>query len=211
METLEQLGAARPLLIIAGNLALDFANTVDDPQGPAHFDHLGSVDRVLAWAANRGLLASVEDDPLLASVLDSRRRMTPELRRLHRLRQTVQAGFTAVAHGQHFPEPEWRELRGAVAAAITHADLGSSPDGRSRLDWPAYHLATVRYAVAQAAYQLLTGGDLHRVKHCAGCHWLFLDQSKNSSRRWCSMQDCGTSAKMRRYIDRRAARRRPPS
>jgi len=37
METLEQVDAARPLLIVGGNLALDFANTVDDPGGPRHF------------------------------------------------------------------------------------------------------------------------------------------------------------------------------
>ena len=42
METLEQAGA-RPLLIVGGNLALDFANTVDDPGGPADFDHLGDA------------------------------------------------------------------------------------------------------------------------------------------------------------------------
>ena len=63
-------------------------------------------------------------------------------------------------------------------------------------------------AVAVAAYDLLTGGQLHRVKHCAQCHWLFLDRSKNGSRRWCSMEDCGASVKMRRYVARRAARRR---
>ena len=62
-------------------------------------------------------------------------------------------------------------------------------------------------AVARAAYDLLTGDHLARVKVCAGCHWLFLDRSKNGSRRWCSMEDCGTSAKMRRYVARRAARR----
>ena len=49
METLEQAGA-RPLLIVGGNLALDFANTVDDPGGPADFDHLGDAGRSIAWA-----------------------------------------------------------------------------------------------------------------------------------------------------------------
>jgi predicted RNA-binding Zn ribbon-like protein len=36
---------------------------------------------------------------------------------------------------------------------------------------------------------------------------LFLDRSKNGSRRWCSMDDCGTDLKKRRYVATRAARR----
>jgi predicted RNA-binding Zn ribbon-like protein len=53
----------------------------------------------------------------------------------------------------------------------------------------------------------LTGDQLHRIEHCTGCPWLFIDHSKNANRRWCSMDDCGTSAKIRRYVERRAARR----
>jgi predicted RNA-binding Zn ribbon-like protein len=54
----------------------------------------------------------------------------------------------------------------------------------------------------------LTSGPLGRVKGCAGCNWLFVDESKNKSRRWCSMEECGTHAKMRRYVARRAAKRK---
>jgi hypothetical protein len=56
METLDA-GGPRPLLIIGGVLALDFANTVDDPGSPAGFDYLGDAIRTAACAANRGLRA----------------------------------------------------------------------------------------------------------------------------------------------------------
>ena len=97
-----------------------------------------------------------------------------------------------------------------MAHAVAHADLAVDGE-RVVLRWPGDGLGTVGGAVgdavSQAAYDLLTGDHLARVKVCAGCHWVFLDQSKNGSRRWCSMEDCGTSAKMRRYVARRAARR----
>jgi len=50
---------------------------------------------------------------------------------------------------------------------------------------------------------LLTG-DLRRVKRCPShdCLWLFHDDSKNLSRRWCAMDDCGTLDKVRRYRER---------
>jgi predicted RNA-binding Zn ribbon-like protein len=63
------------------------------------------------------------------------------------------------------------------------------------------------WPVVYGAAELLTAADLSRVKQCAGCPWLFLDRSKNGSRRWCSMEDCGTHAKIVKYVARRAARR----
>jgi predicted RNA-binding Zn ribbon-like protein len=73
--------------------------------------------------------------------------------------------------------------------------------------WDLAHLQSPLWPVAEAAYRLLTGPDLQRVKRCAGCPWLFLDSSKNGSRRWCSMEVCGTHEKIRRYVNRRAERR----
>jgi predicted RNA-binding Zn ribbon-like protein len=64
------------------------------------------------------------------------------------------------------------------------------------------------WPVAHAATALLTSGDLDRLKLCAGCHWVFLDSSRNHSRRWCTMEVCGTDEKKRRYVAKRAARRR---
>ena len=61
--------------------------------------------------------------------------------------------------------------------------------------------------LAYAAWDLLTSGPLNRVKRCPACPWLYLDQSKNGSRRWCTMEDCGKAVKMRRYVAKRAAAR----
>jgi predicted RNA-binding Zn ribbon-like protein len=63
------------------------------------------------------------------------------------------------------------------------------------------------WPVAEAAYRLLVGQEIQRLKRCAGCPWLFVDRSKNHSRRWCSMEICGTDEKMRRYVTKRADRR----
>jgi predicted RNA-binding Zn ribbon-like protein len=61
--------------------------------------------------------------------------------------------------------------------------------------------------VARSAEELLLSGDPRRAKECpgpdGGCGWLFYDESKNASRRWCSMEGCGSQAKMRRYRSRR--------
>ncbi|GLW26356.1 hypothetical protein Mame01_63980 [Microbispora amethystogenes] len=65
--------------------------------------------------------------------------------------------------------------------------------------------------LAHAAVEFLSTADLRRLRVCplaeGGCGWLFLDHSRNGSRRWCAMADCGSQAKARRLTERRRARR----
>jgi predicted RNA-binding Zn ribbon-like protein len=58
-------------------------------------------------------------------------------------------------------------------------------------------------SVVHAAVQLLTTGALDRVKGCGGCRFLFYGEGKNRSRRWCGMDDCGTTEEVRRYVGAR--------
>ena len=57
-----------------------------------------------------------------------------------------------------------------------------------------------------AAVELLTDGPLDRIKTCGNCRWLFIDQSRNHSRRWCSMDECGIQMKHARFVERRRRR-----
>jgi predicted RNA-binding Zn ribbon-like protein len=100
-------------------------------------------------------------------------------------------------------------VREEYAVAVAHTELlpGSdayawswegAPDDFGRPLWP----------VARSAVELLTEGDLRRVKECPGagdCGWLFYDTSRNGARRWCSMEGCGSRAKMRRHYARHRA------
>ena len=210
METLELAVPPRPLFVVAGNLALDFANTVDYPTEPRRFDHIEDVPRLLGWAANMTLLSAEQQDGLAALAKSRPSAAAADLRRAHQLRRSVQAVFGAIADGQPVPEQSWRDLRRTIADAIGHADLTIEQD-HAHLVWDGASLDAVTRRVAYAAHELLTGGQLSRVKRCAACPWLYVDQSKNSSRRWCTMDDCGKNVKMRRYVERRSARRQEGS
>jgi predicted RNA-binding Zn ribbon-like protein len=60
------------------------------------------------------------------------------------------------------------------------------------------------WLIADSAAEMLTTGDLSRLKQCPGddCGWLFEDTSKNRRRQWCDMQACGNLAKVRRFRSR---------
>ncbi|MFL6119025.1 CGNR zinc finger domain-containing protein, partial [Actinophytocola sp.] len=170
---------------------LDFANTVDDPLGPARHDHLATYEDLVRWSVRAGVLRDGRGAAQSGAAL----------RRAHALRDTLNEVFGAVATGD---EVHWEELRPYVVDAVAHASLSETYS----LTWPdATEPHAMLWPVAHAAAQLLTGPDVHRVKRCAGCPWLFLDRSRNGSRRWCAMNDCGTHEKIRKYVARRAARR----
>jgi predicted RNA-binding Zn ribbon-like protein len=210
METFLADPPVRPLDVVGGNLALDFANTVDDPYGPVRFDHIENVPRLLRWGRTVQLLSEPEYDELAVLAQEQPAVIATGLRRAHGLRRAVQSVFGAIAIGQPIPEQPWRDLRRWIAEAIGHADLtGDHAD--IDLVWRGGTLDAMLWPIAYAAHGLLTGTTLGRVKRCAACPWLYVDQSKNSSRRWCTMDDCGKNEKMRRYVERRAAKRRAAS
>lgn len=61
------------------------------------------------------------------------------------------------------------------------------------------------WAFMLSANALLQKPDLNYLKCCAGCDWVFYDQSKSHRRKWCDMQTCGSSAKAKRYYQRKKA------
>jgi predicted RNA-binding Zn ribbon-like protein len=204
METPPLPPGIRELPIVAGHLALDFANTVDDPLGPQRFDHITTYPALLAWSVRVGTLSTGAADDLQRAAEAAPRRAAAMVRRAAALRTRLNDTFGALADGTDVT-PRWPGLRPFVADALAHVDLVGSPPVPA---WDSADLEAPLWPVAEAAYRLLTGPEPARLKRCAGCPWLFIDQSRNGSRRWCAMDDCGRHEKIRRYVTKRAAARR---
>ncbi len=213
--TFPATGVPRELPIVGGHLALDFANTVDDPDGTARYDHAGTFPELVAWSVRLGILQPAEATTLLASGMDHPRARSAALKRARALRSILIETFSTAAminSGELAAgavlDARWHDLRSYVTDAMAHSELVPD-DHKYELDWPVImRLDSMLWPIAVAAVQLLTNPQLARVKKCAGCPWVFLDQSKNLSRRWCAMEDCGTHEKIVRYVARRAARKR---
>jgi len=206
----------RELPILGGHLALDFANTVDDPEGHEQYDHAGTYPELLGWSARIGILRPDQAEELSTAARQHPRAASNALKQAHDLRGSLNEIFSKIAainsgqggHADHsIIGAHWAELRPFVTDALDHAELVAA-DGTYQLGWPmTARLDAMVWPIAVAATELLTAPQLSRVKKCAGCPWVFLDQSKNFSRRWCAMEDCGTHEKIRRYVTKRAAKR----
>jgi predicted RNA-binding Zn ribbon-like protein len=105
----------------------------------------------------------------------------------------------ASAHGAGPPHAaDLDAVRAAAVDALGHARLEPRPDGFA-WTWTGAALARPLWPIAHAALGLLRSGELDRLAECGHCRWLFLDHSRNRSRRWCSMNACGGREKMRRH------------
>jgi predicted RNA-binding Zn ribbon-like protein len=193
--------------IVGGNLALDFLNTrTGPPGGPTDDDVLGDYGDLVAWARHVGSLSDREAGLLLRHARRDRAGARDTFDRTVRLRDALDDVFRAIATAQRPPARSVAALRIAAAEALARAELIPAADSFAWSWLNDRSLARPLGPVVHAAIQLLTAGPLDRVKSCGGCRFLFVDESKNRSRRWCSMEDCGSAEKGRRFVARRAGR-----
>lgn len=206
VETPDHIAALR---VVGGDLALDFANTVDGgPGGGTGFDRLRGYGDLVAWGLRVGFVSEDGADVLIREARRRPEEAEAVYGRALELRGAIYGIFRAVADRERPASDGVEVLRRAESEGLSRAELVRGEDG-FRWGWTdGGDLAGVVWPVAHAAAGLLTSNRLARLKRCAGCRWLFVDTSKNRGRRWCTMEDCGTQEKVRRYVAKRAARRK---
>lgn len=201
--------------LIAGHRCLDFVNTVSWRASAAPIEGLGHYRDLAAWSAAAGLVPADRAAELERQAGTLAASAEAVLERARALREALHRLFGERAGGRAPGKSELGILNAELARApairgLAWADPGfvwSGAEAGSRLE-------SVLWPLAWSAAELLTGGELKRVRACAGegCGWLFYDTSRSLSRRWCAMDDCGNRAKARRHYARRKGRgARPPS
>lgn len=198
-----------------GHVALDFANTVDGSRsrpkahehGPA--DHLATYADLLEWATQAGLITEAERRRLARSAAERPGEAAATHRRAVELREAIFRVFDARAVERAEPSEAIATIDRENRVALAHRMLRRH-DGSVVYAWrESDELDRPLWAVAIGAAELLTSPDVSVVKECASevCDWLFVDRSRNRSRRWCDMSDCGNRAKARRFHARRRSAR----
>lgn len=191
----------------AGALCLDFANTADWHASPAPVERLNDIPDLIRWAEAAGVLSAEQ-----AQELRDRAGREPvaaglAFERAIQLRETVYSLFAHYAERGAGDARDLADLNEALSGALPRQRIVLAGQGFG-WDWvegPA-QFEQVAWSVARSAAELLTSEQLSRVRQCAddrGCGYLFIDSSRNHSRRWCSMESCGNRAKARRHYRKR--------
>lgn len=193
------------LNLVGAHPALDFANTLGALPDGTPREYLVDYASLVAWAQRLGVLGRAD-----ASALKRHADAEPEPARralgaARDLRGAIYGLFAAHAVGAAPAADAVERFNRHLARAQTHTAIAPTRDGFV-WRWTGEPDALERplWSLARSAAALLTDAQLARVRQCAGdnCLWLFLDTSKNGSRRWCSMSDCGNRAKVRRFRER---------
>jgi predicted RNA-binding Zn ribbon-like protein len=199
-------GYGSPYEIMGEPLCLDFVNTVGSRKGAAPHEWLSSYTNLLGWSYLEGLLTPEQANHLLQQAQADPNAAESVLRRAVTLRDAIYRIFSAHAAGHPIPPADLDLLNLELPEAYRHRKLVPAgetctwiwEEDRSALD---VFLGPVLHSAAD----LLTSRDLERTGECQNptCGWLFLDTSKNHTRRWCDMGDCGNRAKAHNFYRRK--------
>ncbi len=209
METRIRL---RDVDFMGGNPALDFVDTVggmlDAPPAPED-EYLRDYDDLVELGLKTSTLSDAAARRLRREAREHPRKAQAAYERAHEARRLIDSVFRPIAEEDELPPSGALDrLKELAATAIARGRLVHSGHGRFVWSWDHdTELDAPIWPLVHSALELVTNGPLERVSCCGRCRWLFLDTTKNHSRRWCSMEGCGTDAKMERYVARRRERR----
>jgi predicted RNA-binding Zn ribbon-like protein len=191
--------------LVGGHVALDFANT-GSLDGAPPSERLTSYRDLVTFALRTELIGPARAAELRAEAERRPDAAAAVLERALALRAGLDQMFSAVAASRQPAPEDIAVLNGFLEEGMRYRRL--EPDDRCcGWTWAVGDepLAQMLWPIANEAADLLVAGDLDRVKACGNdtCGWLFVDMSRNRSRRWCDMKDCGNRAKARRHYARR--------
>jgi predicted RNA-binding Zn ribbon-like protein len=190
--------------LIGGHPALDLVNTVSWRQDADRWrENLAVPLDLLTWAQRTGVLdgrqivamrrAIAQETETAEGVLDRVRELREEL--YHRLTDGIDrpGGSPQIEEGS--------PLHRAFADAVTVGSLAGAP---ARWSLEPHCLLDLPRVLALHALDLVQTMSPDRLRRCDdhGCGWLFLDITRNHSRRWCSSSDCGNRDRARRHYAR---------
>ncbi len=192
--------------LTGGLLCLDFANTLDDRTDVHPQELLNSYNDLVSWSQQAQVLTEQEAQRLLEKAVRSPSEASRVLQRAVAIREVIFRIFKQVAEDESPEDEDLVTLSAAVADAQHHAQIVPKAAGFI-WDWTgkAGDLDCMLWPVVQSAADFLTSDELDTVRVCASdsCDWLFIDTSKNHSRRWCNMKSCGNREKARRFYTRK--------
>ena len=186
-------------------MALDLANTLGGMHTSPTHEHLVEYGDLVEFGRSAGTLSSSQARRLAEEAGRQPARAAAVLRRATALREAIWRVFDAFAKKGRAEASDLALIHQEELAALTHARFQQVGSG-VRYEWSdALLLERPLWEIARSAADLLRSNeDLIRVRECgsATCEWLFIDRSRNHSRRWCDMNDCGNVAKARRFRQR---------
>jgi predicted RNA-binding Zn ribbon-like protein len=197
---------AGSIKLSGGILCLDFVNTVHCYGYKDPGEYLNTYHDLVAWSRHVGTITDNEAKKLSRRAASNPAEAKSVYQRAIKLREVIYRIFTIGIEGQFPTREDLAVFNDYLAKAMMQSRIVKTQVGffwnmagnKEKLD-------CILCPVIRSAADLLVSDELGRVKKCADpvCGWLFLDISRNRSRRWCDMRDCGNRAKASRFYKKK--------
>jgi predicted RNA-binding Zn ribbon-like protein len=191
--------------LVGGHICLDFMNSVGHHLTDQPGEHLHSYSDWVAWAQHAGVISDSEAARLTHLAAQQPDSAEQALAIAISLRETIFRLLVCAVRGQSPDSADLLAFNQALAEVpVRTTVIHDGTKYRWQIPDSMTSLQHILWRLLWPAADLLTSDQMTRVKICEaeGCGWMFLDTSRNQSRRWCSMADCGNRAKADRYYKR---------
>lgn len=187
-------------------LCCNFVNTVSTWKTAKNYDYFVAYDDFIEWCFKLKISRPERLETLKELANEQPEQALIALHRIKEIRKVLQGLISAVAQNDND-----RKLAYLPAANLLIVDAISRQrllyvDGKftmGQID-SANDLLSPVWKAVQSLSELLTDHETKRIKECPMCGWVFLDETKNANRKWCSIKACGTTDKMNRYNQKKS-------
>jgi predicted RNA-binding Zn ribbon-like protein len=191
--------------LLGGALCLDFLNTIHEYGAADPQEELDHWNDFIAFGYQAGAITQKEAKVLFQSANENPSMAGKALSMAKDFRQSLYRIFSAIAHSKSPADKDLDTLNQQLARSLPNLKLRKKARG---IEWTwkedQKNLERILWPIMHSAAELLTSKEQGLIRECGSktCTWMFLDRSKNRTRRWCDMKTCGNRAKWRRFYNK---------
>lgn len=188
------------LPFLGGNLSLDFVNTVHDRHEAPLRDLLLNYLDLATWVYFADAINDSLKENLLKIGLENQGSADQIYKDALQLREAFYDFIVNLINQDEAFTTNIQLINQWLSRTFSNLELVQL-NGHFVLDWNTenFELESVLWPIIRAFVDLVTSEDINCIKQCGNCGYLFVDKSKNNSRKWCSMEICGNRVKARRF------------
>jgi predicted RNA-binding Zn ribbon-like protein len=189
------------LPVNGNNLCCNFVNTVYAWSGKNLHEYLGKYEDFINWCRKLNVGDEVLLKPLLVKAKQFPRKADTALKEIKNMRLLLYNFISAIAAKDNEAiRTLLPQVNKFLDKAAAHTTVQFSDNNFTlTLIADSGDLLSPVWIVLQSLNELLLTEDMERIKECPRCGWVFVDRTKNATRRWCAPEECGSADKMQRY------------
>jgi predicted RNA-binding Zn ribbon-like protein len=191
--------------LLGGSLCLDFLNTIHEYGAKDPREELQSYQDLIAFSLQTGAISPSESSRLTRAAVAHPETANRVLGLVREFRLSLYRIFSEIADGKLPSSRDLEVLNQQLAHIMPNLRIQTK---NNDVEWSwerkGGNLERPLWPIVRSAAELLTSEDRKLVRECDSqtCTWLFLDHSKNGTRRWCDMKRCGNRAKWHRHYEK---------